>query len=733
MFALALWDGRRASGSCSRATGRQEAAPLDAELPDGTLAFASELKALLRLPGARARARPRPRSTRSSRSSTCPGPATALRGVQKVPPGSRARLARTARSRSSATGQLEARPAASARTRSGSSACARRCGAAVRRRLVADVPLGALLSGGIDSSIVVALMAQASGRAGADVLGRLLRRALRRARVRARSSPSATARGTRSSLVEPDAAELLPRLARPSTSRSATSRRCRRYLVSRARARARDGRARRRRRRRGVRRLRALPRPWARRPRSARVPAGVPRARRAGAAGAAVRARASRARRPSARPASSRSRRPPPDERYGRLMEIFPRRAARAALDGRGARPIGGRDRAGCSAAPAAGIAGLQLLDVETYLPGDLLVKADIASMAHSLELRSPFLDHEVLELGLGLPDSLKADAGRRARSRCGGRSPPTCRPRSLAPRQDRLRRPASARWFRERAARARRRPPARARARATRGLFRPRRGRDGCSREHVAGRADHGAAALVPADARALAAQLRRVGAPPARRSTRASTRAALSDAAAAPTRSSRPSARCRASSCSRYERGDDPRSLHGEERRLRADVRRRAARTASSRACRPRTRSRSTASSSSPLYWLFGRALARSSGSRRSRSRVATALLVYEIGRRLRSRRGLRLVAAVALHAEPVPRLARRPREPRDPRPGARGRARARDARRRRASDARCARGGLGALCGLAILGNSRLVLLPLVLARLPRLAARRWRGRS
>jgi asparagine synthase (glutamine-hydrolysing) len=57
---------------------------------------------------------------------------------------------------------------------------------------------------------------------------------------------------------------------------------------------------------------------------------------------------------------------------------------------------------------PRDGIAGLQLLDVETYLPGDLLLKADIASMAHSLELRSPFLDHEVLELGLALPDSLK-------------------------------------------------------------------------------------------------------------------------------------------------------------------------------------------------------------------------------------------------------------------------------------------------------------------------------------
>jgi asparagine synthase (glutamine-hydrolysing) len=54
------------------------------------------------------------------------------------------------------------------------------------------------------------------------------------------------------------------------------------------------------------------------------------------------------------------------------------------------------------------GVTGLQLLDIETYLPGDLLPKADLASMAHSLELRSPFLDHDVVALGLALPDSLK-------------------------------------------------------------------------------------------------------------------------------------------------------------------------------------------------------------------------------------------------------------------------------------------------------------------------------------
>jgi asparagine synthase (glutamine-hydrolysing) len=58
-------------------------------------------------------------------------------------------------------------------------------------------------------------------------------------------------------------------------------------------------------------------------------------------------------------------------------------------------------------------VLGLQLLDLETYLPGDLLVKADLASMACSLELRSPLLDHRLLELALALPPWLKTDARR--------------------------------------------------------------------------------------------------------------------------------------------------------------------------------------------------------------------------------------------------------------------------------------------------------------------------------
>ncbi|MBV9397662.1 MAG: asparagine synthase (glutamine-hydrolyzing) [Bryobacterales bacterium] len=50
----------------------------------------------------------------------------------------------------------------------------------------------------------------------------------------------------------------------------------------------------------------------------------------------------------------------------------------------------------------------MQWVDLQTYLPGDILVKADRATMAYSLESRSPWLDYRMAELAFGLPSDFK-------------------------------------------------------------------------------------------------------------------------------------------------------------------------------------------------------------------------------------------------------------------------------------------------------------------------------------
>src|SRR5580658_5959828 len=57
-------------------------------------------------------------------------------------------------------------------------------------------------------------------------------------------------------------------------------------------------------------------------------------------------------------------------------------------------------------------VATMQLIDVNTWLPGDILVKADRMAMAHGLELRTPFLDREVLAVASRLARVEKTAAG---------------------------------------------------------------------------------------------------------------------------------------------------------------------------------------------------------------------------------------------------------------------------------------------------------------------------------
>jgi asparagine synthase (glutamine-hydrolysing) len=57
-------------------------------------------------------------------------------------------------------------------------------------------------------------------------------------------------------------------------------------------------------------------------------------------------------------------------------------------------------------------LALIQYIDLKTYLVGDINTKVDRASMAHSLEVREPLMDHPLVEWLATLPSSLKLRAG---------------------------------------------------------------------------------------------------------------------------------------------------------------------------------------------------------------------------------------------------------------------------------------------------------------------------------
>ena len=245
---------------------------------------------------------------------------TALRGVEKLPPG-HVLVAEGGSMRVEPYWQLE--PRREARSDEEWLELVRETvGAAVRRRLVADVPLGALLSGGIDSSIVVAEMAKAAGTVRTFTVGFGHDRYDERAYARAVAERYATEH--EEIVVEPDLDELLPRLAQAYDEPLGDEAALPQFVVSELAAAARDRRARRRRRRRGLRGLRALHRVRARAP--AGAAGGGPGGgalRRAGAGEPRSAAnRAGRLLEVAATPAAA---------RYGRLMEVFPA-ALRAEL-----------------------------------------------------------------------------------------------------------------------------------------------------------------------------------------------------------------------------------------------------------------------------------------------------------------------------------------------------------------------------------------------------------------
>jgi len=392
MFALALWDSSRERLVLAR--DRLGKKPLlYARLQDGTLAFASELKALLCLPGL-ARDVDLDAIDAYLALQYVPGDRTALRGVRKVPPGHVLVVEGESERLERYWELMPAGPSGSdeewlERVRTA-------VADAVRKRLVADVPLGALLSGGIDSSILVALMAQASAE---PVRTFTVGFEDERYDERAHASAVAERYGTvhEELAIAEDVAGTLPRLAatydEPFGDEAAfptflIAEQARRHVTV---ALAGDG---------GDEAFAGYER-YIAYGLAGRVPSV---AARTGAA--AVRLLPSARREP--RSPLFRTARfldvaaTPPGVRYTRLLEVFPLELRRELwLDPRHADLVRLEPQGD-------GIAALQALDVATYLPGDLLLKADLAAMAHSLELRSPFLDHEVVALGLALPERLK-------------------------------------------------------------------------------------------------------------------------------------------------------------------------------------------------------------------------------------------------------------------------------------------------------------------------------------
>lgn len=103
----------------------------------------------------------------------------------------------------------------------------------------------------------------------------------------------------------------------------------------------------------------------------------------------------------------------PQSQRYNRWMCAFDSAAKSVIYTDDFREKVGVRDSEVLdrwfAAANGSGILDAAMLtDQMTYLPNDLLVKVDIASMANSLEARSPFLDHKVIEFAASLPESVK-------------------------------------------------------------------------------------------------------------------------------------------------------------------------------------------------------------------------------------------------------------------------------------------------------------------------------------
>ncbi|HTX05404.1 MAG TPA: asparagine synthase (glutamine-hydrolyzing) [Steroidobacteraceae bacterium] len=161
MFAFAIWDAKRERLLLAR--DRYGKKPLFLHQTRGLLLFASEIKAILEVPGV-AREVDKGALWDYFAYRYVPAPATLFSGIRKLMPGSYLLCERGAVVERSYFVPDDGRPCAAAPAEGDAvSAFLGQLDEAVRVRLIADVPFGAFLSGGIDSSAIVAMMSRHCG------------------------------------------------------------------------------------------------------------------------------------------------------------------------------------------------------------------------------------------------------------------------------------------------------------------------------------------------------------------------------------------------------------------------------------------------------------------------------------------------------------------------------------------------------------------------------------------
>jgi asparagine synthase (glutamine-hydrolysing) len=419
MFALALWD--RKDRVLSLVRDRQGKKPLYYSVSNGRLLFASELRALL-LDSELPREVDTVALSEFFRYGFVPAPRSILDGVSKVLPGEILEVKRDARDAFSITHRrywtprgLPATVAPFAGTYAeGVEELRRLLADAVRIRLESDVPLGAFLSGGIDSSLVVALMREfASGPVRSFTIGFEEKDFDESMHARAVADALGT-RHTEVRLKAQDVLGLVPTVARVFDEPFADVSQLPTLLVSKVArehvtvALSGDGGD-----------------EWF---------GGYTRYLRQSKAQALMRHVPGFMRRSMAATLSTLSQFAPGSVRIG-LGDSVRRRMSRGAELLRASTP---EKLYECFLShwedPAAVVAGqpsyrplshwapeggatpdsrlwMMLVDAECYLPDDILVKVDRASMSVALEVRAPLLDHRVSALAVSLPDAFKFDA----------------------------------------------------------------------------------------------------------------------------------------------------------------------------------------------------------------------------------------------------------------------------------------------------------------------------------